>query len=92
MPSPASTTANIQTALRQAVDSAQPGVTKFYPTIIKEWPINGTIRSLWITGSAQGATGSGGSGGSQVYLDCSLTASATAVSARILTLLRTPFG
>lgn len=87
MPSPNSTTVNINKAFQQLeenTNSAPPTVSAFYPRIIKEWPINGVLRSVYVLGSCDGPDSNGGSAGGACWFDCSLTASATGVANRIL--------
>jgi hypothetical protein len=87
MTSPVSSTVNINKAFKQLEENtsgAPPVVSAMYPTIIKEWPINATIRSVYVLGSADGPDVSGGTAGGACWFDCSLSASATGVALRIL--------
>lgn len=95
MPSPNSTTANIQKALDQALESASATspVSGFRYTIVKEWPINGVLRTIWVQAFGKGAatdgtTGGGGAPGGFAPFDCSLTASATGVVTRLMAKLK----
>jgi hypothetical protein len=65
MPSPVSSTANIQVALDQALESASATtpVSAFHYRIIKEWPISAHMRSLYILGSPKGAASNSGAPG-----------------------------
>jgi len=90
MPSPASTTVNIQKALDQQLESssATTPVSAFRYQIIKEWPINGVMRSLYVEGFGKGAAANSGAPGGACWFDCSVTASATAKAVAILVKLQ----
>lgn len=95
MTSPASTTVNIVTALNQALESSSgtPAGTAFAYSCLKEWPVSGVVRSLYIQAfgkgaAADGATGGGGAPGGACWFDCSLTASATAKATAIIAKLK----
>jgi hypothetical protein len=94
MPSPASTDANIQTALNQALESAsgRPAVTNFGYKVIRSVRIDGVLRSIYVTGMMKGAAAGGGAPGGACWFDCSLTASATAKATALLLKLQVPFG
>lgn len=93
--SPNSTTVNMNKAFQQLEENtsgAPPTVSAFYPKIIKEWPINGVMRSVYVTGACDGPDVSGGTAGGAYWFDVSLTASATAKCSAILLVLGKPSG